>query len=148
MNHKRQVALGAAVFLAMSASTFAEPAVDMQTRCFRFVGQPEKLVQLRLVTTQGGNEAAFVRYNDTKTWIALVLLHRKYTPMANSGRGLIDTDWSEVVKDQVSGHYALSMQGNEISSFTYVNRKTSRQTEFELAPTPRGVDPCATNLTH
>lgn len=120
----------------------AEPAADVQTRCFQFADQPAKLMQLRLVATQDDNAAAFVRYAGSKAWIPLVLVGSQRTPLADSGRGQDDTQWLEIVHEQPGGRYALSMLGNEVVSFEYVDRKNGRRTSFTLAPTPRGVDPC------
>jgi len=139
----RNAALGAILSsLACAPALAGEPSVDVQTRCFQFAEQPDKLVQLRLLATQDGNTAAFVRYAGGKAWIPLVLSHRKLVPMADSGRSEVDTDWVEIVQDQVAGRYALSMLGAEVNSFEYVNRKSGKKTEFSLAPTPHGVDPC------
>ena len=137
-----RAALCAAVSLLAVAPAFAEPSADVQTRCFQFADQPAKLMQLRLVATQDGNRAAFVRYAGSKAWLPLVLSRGKAMPMADSGRDQVDQEWVEIVHDQVGGRYLLSMQGNEVNSFEYVDRKGGKKTEFALAPTPRGVDPC------
>jgi hypothetical protein len=137
-----RAALGAAVSLLAAQPAFAEPPADVQTRCFQFSGQPAKLMQLRLIDTEDGNEAAFVRYAGARAWIPLVLSRSKVMPMADSGRSQVDQEWVEVVHDQVGGRYLLSMQGNEVNSFEYVNRNGGAKTGFALAPTPRGVDPC------
>lgn len=137
-----RVALGAAVSLLALQPVFAEPSAGVQTRCFQFSGQPAKLMQLRLIDTEDGNEAAFVHYAGSKAWIPLVLSRSKVMPMADSGRSQVDEEWVEVVHDQVGGRYLLSMQGNEVNSFEYVDRKNGNKTEFALAPMLRGVDPC------
>jgi|GEM_PF-1525649 len=142
MNRSWQVALGAAVSLLLVRPVLAEPAADVQTRCFHFADQPGKLMQLRLVGTDDGNASAFVRYVGSRAWIPLVLSRSKSTPMADSGRSQVDEEWLEIVHDQIGGRYLLSMMGAEVVSFDYVNRKTGAKTGFELAPTPRGVDPC------
>ena len=135
-------ALGALLSQLAVQSAFAEPAAQVQTRCFQFSGRPAKLLQLRLIDTDDDNETAFVRYVGSKAWIPLVLSRSKETPMADSGHSQLDEEWLEVVHDQVGGRYLLSMQGAEVNSFEYVARKDGARTEFKLAPTPRGVDPC------
>ncbi len=142
MTRMTQAALGAVVSLLALQSARAEPATEVQTRCFQFAAQPARLLQLRLIDTDDDNEAAFVRYAGSKAWIPLVLSRSKSTPMADSGRSQLDEEWLEVVHDQVGGRYLLSMLGAEVVSFDYVNRKTGAKTGFTLAPTPRGVDPC------
>jgi len=142
MNRVSKIAFGVAVSLLASRPVLAEPAADVQTRCFRFAGQPAKLMQLRLVGTDDGNESAFVRDAGSHAWLPLVLSRSKSTPMADSGREQLDEEWLEVVRDQVGGRYLLSMMGAEVLSFDYVDRKTGAKTEFTLAPAPRGVDPC------
>ncbi len=132
----------AALCLLALQAAHAEPSADVQTRCFQFTDQPTRLMQLRLIATQDDNEAAFVRYVGSKAWIPLVLASSRHTPQADSGRSQDDTQWLEIVHEQVGGRYALSMLGNEVVSFDYVDRKSSRKTAFTLAPTPRGVDPC------
>ncbi len=143
MNRPTRLAFFAACTLLTTRLAHAEPSVDVQTRCFQFADQPTKLMQWRLIATQDGNEAAFVRYVGSKAWIPLVLTNRKRTPMADSDRSQDDTEWLEVVREQPAGRYALSMLGNEVVSLEYVDRKSGRRTAFALAPTPRGVDPCA-----
>jgi hypothetical protein len=135
-------ALAAVAGLLALQPAFAEPAVDVQTRCFQFSDAPARLLQLRLLETDDGSAAAFVRYRGAKAWIPLVLSRTKRIPMADSGRSQEDTEWVEIVQDQVAGRYALSMFGNEVLSFDYVNRKTGTKTAFAPAPMPRGVDPC------
>ncbi|MBW8756440.1 MAG: hypothetical protein JF586_02400 [Burkholderiales bacterium] len=142
MNRTTQIALGALVGLLARQAAQAEPASQVQTRCFQFAGQPARLLQLRLIDTDDDNEAAFVRYAGARDWIPLVLSRSKSTPMADSGRSQLDEEWLEVVHDQIGGRYRLSMLGAEVASFDYVNRKTGARTDFTLAPTPRGVDPC------
>ena len=137
-----RIALVATLSLPALRAAATEPAADVQTRCFQVVDQPGRLMQLRLVDTQDGNKAAFVRYAGAKAWIPLVLSRSRLAPQADSGRNQLDEDWLEIVQDQVAGRYALSMLGNEVVSFDYVNRKSARKTAFTLAPTPRGVDPC------
>ena len=142
MNRKIISALGAAFSALALQPAFCEPAVDVQTRCFRFSDQPGKLLQLRLIDTDDNNEAAFVRYAGSKAWIPLVLSSSKDIPMADSGRSQLDEEWVEFVHDQVAGRYMLSMLGAEVISFEYVNRKTGRKTEFTLAPRIHQIDPC------
>lgn len=142
MTRPIRAASAAALALLGIQAAHAEPAADVQTRCFQFAGQPTKLMQLRLVATQDDNEAAFVRYVGSKAWIPLVLASTRRTPQADSGRSQDDTQWLEIVHEQVGGRYALSLLGNEVVSFEYIDRKTGRRTAFTLAPTPRGVDPC------
>jgi len=132
----------AALIASTLPAAFAEPSVDIETRCFQVVGQPARLVQLRLIDTRDGNSAAFVHYAGSESWIPLVLGHRKLVPMADSDRAQVDTEWLEVVDAQVSGRYVLSTLGAEVVSFDYLNRKSGRHTAFTPAPTPRGVDPC------
>ncbi len=134
-------ALGAGLTMVLQPA-FAEPTVDVQTRCFQFADHPDKLLRLRLIATQDGNEAAFVRYAGARAWIPLVLTGRKSITMADGDREQIDTEWAEIVHNHVAGHYALSMMGNEVNSFEYVDPRTLQKTAFTLAPTPRGVDPC------
>lgn len=142
MTRPTRATFAAALCLLTLRAAHAEPSADVQTRCFQFADQPAKLMQLRLVATQDDNEAAFVRYVGARAWIPLVLASSKRTPQADSGRSQDDTRWLEVVHEQVGGRYALSLLGNEVVSFEYVDRKTGRKTAFTLAPTPRGVDPC------
>jgi len=142
MTRSIAAAVGAFAMAVVPLAALAEPSVDIQTRCFQFTGQPDKLMQLRLIATADGNEAAFVRYRGAKAWLPLVLSRRKQVPQADSGRSEVDTEWLEVAPDQVTGRYALGMLGNEVTSFDYVNSKTGRRTTFDPAPTPRGVDPC------
>lgn len=136
-------AVVAALALGALQPAFAEPGAQVQTRCFRFAAQPQRLVQLRLVETDDANEAAFVRYVGSPHWIALALSRSKATPQADSGRSQVDQEWVEIVHDQVGGRYLLSMLGNEVVSFQYVNRATGARTEFRLATLPRGQDACA-----
>ncbi len=142
LNHLARLGIFAALALLATRPSLAEPSADVQTRCFQFNDQPAKLMQLRLVETQDDNEAAFVRYVGSKAWIPLVLVSSKRMPMADSGRSQDDTQWLEIVREQAGGHYALSMLGNDVVSFEYIDRKSGRRTSFALAPTPRGVDPC------
>jgi hypothetical protein len=142
MNRRTIAALGAAFSALALQPAFGEPAVDIQTRCFRFSDQPGKLLQLRLIDTDEDNEAAFVRYVGSRAWIPLVLSISKDIPMADSGRSQLDEEWVEVVHDQVVGRYMLSMLGAEVISFGYVNRKTGKKTEFALAPRMHEIDPC------
>ncbi len=137
-----RAALCAAFSLLALRPALAEPTVDVQTRCFQFASQPARLLQLRLIATQDGNEAAFVHYAGAKAWIPLTLSRSKSVPMADSGRSQVDQEWLEIVRDQVGGRYLLSMLGNEVVSFEYTARKGGGKTGFTLAPTPRGVDPC------
>ena len=44
--------------------------------------------------------------------------------------------------DRITGRYALSMMGNEVLSFDRVDGASRGRTPFEIAPAPRGVDPC------
>jgi len=142
MTRSIAAALGAFAIAVVPLGAKAEPTVDVQTRCLQIAGQPGKRVQLRLIATSDGNEAAFVRYRGAKAWLPLVLSRRRQLPQADSGRSEIDTEWLEVAQDRVTGRYALAMLGNEVVSFDYVDVKTGRRTAFETAPTPRGIDPC------
>jgi hypothetical protein len=142
MNRLTQIALAALVPWLALRTAHAEPATEVQTRCFQFAAQPSKLLQLRLIDTDDDNEAAFVRYAGSKAWIPLVISRSKSTPMGDSGRNQLDEEWLEVVHDQIGGRYLLSMLGAEVVSFDYVNHKTGARTQFKLAPTPRGDDPC------
>jgi len=122
----------------------AEPAVDVQTRCFRDSGQHDALLQLRLVALADGNEAAFVRHRGAQAWLPLVLSRRNEAAMADSGRSAVETQWVEMAHDRITGRYALGMMGNDVLSFDRVDSGSGRRTSFEIAPTPRGVDPCET----
>ena len=140
----RTAAVCAAISCLLHPALAAEPEVDVDTRCFQFPGQPDKLVQLRLFfADRGANSFAFVRYGGSKKWIPLVLAHRKLVPTGEPDRVEVDTEWLEVVDEQVNGRYLLVSQGAEIGGFDYVNRKTGKKTEFESAMRPGGVDPCA-----
>ena len=137
-----RAALSVAVSLLALQHVFAEPSAAVQTRCFRFSDQPGKLVQLRLIGTQDDNKAGFVLYAGSKAWIPLVLSRSQVIPMADSGRNQVDEEWVEIVHDQVTGRYLLSMFGNEVNSFEYVNRKNGAKTEFTLAPRLHDINPC------
>jgi hypothetical protein len=132
--------------LVAAAPAIAEPDVHVDTRCFQFARQPARLVQLRqLVTGDFANRAAFVRYAGSKTWIPLVLSKLASLPMApGSDKEEVDTDWLEIARGGVTGRYRLGTFGAEIVFFEYVDGASGRKTEFELAPMPRGVDPCET----
>ena len=134
--------MGAAVAMLLAPPAMADPAADVQTRCFKVTGQPGRLLQLRVVALADGNEAAFVRHAGAKAWLPLVLSRRNEQPMADGGRSEIDTVWLEVAHDRITGRYALGMLGAEVASFDRVDANSGAKTLFELAPTPRGVDPC------
>lgn len=136
----------ATLLLLAAMSAFAEPGVDVDTRCFQFAQQPAKLVQLRqLITSDFANRAAFVRYGGSKTWIPLVLSKLSIVPMAEgSDREEVDTEWLEIVRDKAAGRYRLGTFGAEIVFFEYVDGASGRKTEFKPAPMPHGVDPCET----
>jgi hypothetical protein len=135
----------ASIAILACVQALAEPEADIQTRCFRFKAQPEKLLQLRLLTVNDGeNSAAFIRHVGSKTWIPLVLLHEEEIPMAQgSARTQYDMEWLEVIGDQITGRYSLGMFGAEVVFFNYVNAKTGK-IEFGLVKRVRGVDPCRT----
>jgi len=98
-------------------------------------------LQLRLIATSDGNEAAFIRHHGAGTWLPLVPAPRKQLRQADSGRREVDTAWLEVAQDRVIGRYALRVLGDEVMSFDHVDLATGRRTAFEPAPTPRGIDP-------